>query len=162
MSPDADVIVRDAVEADLGRVGELWAEMVDYHCNLDSCFWRRKADGAEIFQKWMAEALEDDKRVLIVAEMDGRVVGFVHGHLTNAPPPMVDKISGTITDVAVTAGHRDCGIGKQMMAVVLDWFRACSAEEVTLMAALPNPDAIRFYEFLGFERHLVSMRKSLR
>ena len=162
MNDHTTVTVRDAAEADLDRVGELWAEMVDYHCGFDSRFWRRKPDGAEIFQKWMAEAIDDEKRVLVVAEMDGRVVGFVHGHLTDAPPPMLDKISGTITDVAVTAGCRDCGVGKQMMAVVLDWFKARSAEDVSLMAALPNPRAIRFYESLGFERHLVSMRKSLR
>ena len=154
--------VREATQQDIDRVVELWAEMVDYHCGFDSRFWRRKPDGAEIFQKWMAEAIDDEKRVLVVAETSSEVVGFVHGQLINSPPPMEDKTSGSITDVAVAASHRGRGIGRQMMAVVLDWFKARSAEDVSLMAALPNPRAIRFYESLGFERHLVSMRKSLR
>jgi ribosomal protein S18 acetylase RimI-like enzyme len=153
--------VRDATEADLDRIAELWAEMIDLHHDLDEHFWVRKPDGQKIFRGWMAEAVDDEKRVLIVAEVAGEVAGFVHGQLVDAPPPMEGRISGSITDVSVGFDYRGKGVGKKMMAAVLEWFTARGAEEVTLLAAVKNDCAVAFYEALGFERHTITMWKSL-
>ncbi|HDZ22662.1 hypothetical protein LCGC14_0303910 [marine sediment metagenome] len=161
MSPKADVIVRDATEADLDRVAELWAEMIELHHGLDERFWRRKPNGDEIFRQWMAEAVGDEKCVLVVAEVDGAVAGFVHGSLVDAPPAVEDKISGNITDVSVGFDYRGKGIGKKLMAAALEWFAAHEAEDITLLAAVKNDCAVSFYEALGFEPHTITMWKSL-
>ena len=39
MTDKVDVIVREATEADLDRVAELWSEMIDLHHDLDERFW---------------------------------------------------------------------------------------------------------------------------
>jgi len=162
MADKADrTTVRDAAEADLDRIAELWAEMIDMHHDLDERFWVRKPDGQEIFHEWMAGAVDDEKRVLVVAEVDGAVAGYVHGHIAGAPPPMQDRITGSITDVSVGFNYRGKGVGKKMMAAVLEWFAARGAEEVTLLAALKNECAVGFYEHLGFEKYTVTMWKSL-
>ena len=161
MSSKEDVTVRNAVEADLDRVAELWAEMIELHHGLDERFWRRKPDGNEIFRQWMAEAVGDEKCVLVVAEVDGAVAGFIHGNLVNAPPPVEEKISGNITDVSVGFDYRGKGIGRKLMAAALEWFADRGAEDVTLLAAVKNDCAVSFYEALGFERHTITMWKSL-
>ena len=138
MSSKEDVTVRNAVEADLDRVAELWAEMIELHHGLDERFWRRKPEGNEIFRQWMAEAVGDEKCVLVVAEVDGAVAGFVHGNLVNAPPPVEDKISGYISDVSVGYDYRGKGIGRKLMVAALEWFAAHGAEDITLLAAVKN------------------------
>ena len=105
----------------------------------------------------MAGAVDDEKRVLVVAEVDGEVAGFVHGQLVGAPPPMQDRITGSITDVSVGFNYRGKGVGKKMMTPVLEWFTARGAAEVTLLAALKNDCAVGFYERLGFEKYTVTM-----
>ena len=162
MTDDTDVTVRDATEVDLDRIAELWAEMIDLHHDLDERFWRRKPDGQDGFRTWMAESVENEKRVLIIAEVDGRVAGFVHGELVNSPPPMEDKTSAYISDVSVGFEFRGKGIGRKLMDAALAKLAEIGAEDVTLLAAVKNECAVGFYEALGFERHNISMWKSLR
>ncbi len=161
MATQEDVIVRSAVEKDLDRVAELWAEMIDLHHDLDGRFWQRRPDGPDIFREWMAAACEDEKRVLIVAEVDGCVAGFVHGSVSGAPSPMEDKTSAAITDVSVGFDYRGKGVGRKIMSVALARFAELGAEDVTLLAAVKNECAVGFYEALGFERHFITMWKSL-
>jgi len=161
MGRASDVTVRDATEADLDRVAELWAEMIDLHYDLDQRFWRRKPDGSEVFRKWMAESLDDEKRVLIVADVAGRVAGFVHGELTDAPPALEDKSLAYISDVAVAFEFRGKGVGRKLMAAAEQRLAELGAKGVTLAAAVKNDSAVGFYEAVGFEHHLLTMWKSL-
>ena len=131
------------------------------HHDLDERFWLRKPEGHVIFREWMAEAVADEKRVLVVAEVDGAVAGFVHGQLVGTPPPMQDRITSSITDVSVGFNYRGKGVGKKMMAAVLERFAARGAEEVMLLAALKNERAVGFYERLGFEKYTVTMWRPL-
>ena len=148
MSSKEDVTVRNAVEADLDRVAELWAEMIELHHGLDDRFWRRKPDGNEIFRQWMAEALGDEKCVLVVAEVDGAVAGFVHGSLVNAPPPVEEKISGNITDVSVGYDYRGKGIGSKLLDELEKSIKQKGGRQVTLNA---REIAVGFYEDHGYE-----------
>ena len=161
MTDDANVIVRDAIEADLDRIAELWSEMIDLHHDLDERFWNRKPDGHDIFRRWMADAAEDDKRALIVAEVNGDVAGFVHGNVSDTPSPMEDKTSAYISDVSVGFDYRGKSIGRKLMAAAAEKLTELGAEDVTLLAAVKNECAVGFYEALGFERHFITMWKSL-
>ena len=162
MTDKVDVIVREATEADLDRVAELWSEMIDLHHDLDERFWCRKPDGQSIFREWMAESVGDEKRVLVVADVDGAVAGFIHGEFVDAPPPVEDKVSGYISDVSIGFDYRGKGVGRKLMTAALERFARLGAEDVTLLAAVKNDCATAFYEALGFERHTVTMWQSLR
>lgn len=162
MTDNAPVTVREAVETDLDRIAELWSEMIDLHHDLDDRFWIRKPDGQNIFREWMATSAGDEKHVLIVAEVDGAVGGFVHGNLTDAPPPVADRLSGYISDVSVGFDYRGKGIGRKLVTAALKRLAEIGAEDVTLLAAVKNDCAVGFYEALGFERHTITMWKSLR
>lgn len=161
MTDKNDVIVRAATEADLDRVAELWTEMIDLHHDLDERFWIRKPDGESIFRDYMVEAIDDEKRVLIVAEVDGAVGGFVHGDLVASPPPVDEKTSSYISDVSVGFAFRGKGIGRKLVDAATAKLAEIGAEDVTLLAAVKNECAVGFYEALGFERHTISMWKSL-
>jgi ribosomal protein S18 acetylase RimI-like enzyme len=161
MTDKADVTVRDATEVDLDRVAELWTEMIDLHHDLDERFWQRRPNGQSIFREWMAEAIDDEERMLIVADVDGAVAGFIHANVTNAPSPMEDKTSAYISDVSVGFDYRGKGVGRKLMAAALERLAQIGAEDVTLLAAVKNECAVGFYEALGFEHHCITMWRSL-
>jgi len=162
MTDNTDVTVRDATEADLDRVAELWAEMIDLHHDLDERFWIRNPDGAGYFRKSMAESLDDEKRVLVVAEADGRVAGFVHGSICDEPTTMSGRPCAYISDVSVGFEFRGRGVGRKLMDATMKRLGDLGVEDLTLLSAAKNECAVGFYEALGFERHFITMWKSLR
>lgn len=157
----ASIVIRAATEDDLNAVAKLWEELIQYHNRLDRRFWRQAKDGRAQFRDWMAQTLGSKDRVLLVAEISNRVVGFTHGMLKSSPPPMKPRRSGFITDMAVTQAHRHSGVGRRLMTAVEEWFRRHGADEITLTAAVRNKSGLAFWEAMGFEVWTVNMWRRL-
>ena len=72
---------------------------------------------------------------------------------------LVDKLgkrgtpSGVVEDVAVDPARQGQGIGRAMMAHALEECRKAGCYKLALSSNVKRPDAHRFYESLGFERH---------
>jgi ribosomal protein S18 acetylase RimI-like enzyme len=158
---NADVTVRDATGDDLDRVLDLWAELIDLHHDLDGRVWERKPDGKDIFREWLTGAVNDEDRMVLVAEADGRVVGFINGQSHGSPPPLMDRTTGTIDNLAVDVGFRGKGIGRELIAATRQWFADHGAEDVTVRVAARNTHAVGFYEALGFEHQVFTLWASL-
>ena len=78
------MIMRHANEDDVPRVIELWIEMLDIHKALDTVFTRHE-DGHIAFEKFLRDNLASDDAAIIVAEDDGRVVGYTMARIQPAP-----------------------------------------------------------------------------
>jgi GNAT superfamily N-acetyltransferase len=140
--------MRAAVEADLPRVLELYAQPA-----LD--------DGKRL-------ALDDARRLharfaaypdykLYVACIDGRVVGtyalLIMDNLAHCGTP-----SGIVEDVAVDPAVQGQGIGRLMMEDARARCARAGCYKLVLSSNLRREQAHRFYENLGFERHGYSFR----
>jgi putative acetyltransferase len=84
-------------------------------------------------------------RVAILAERDGRIVGFCIGFL--APGRR-----GHIITLDVRAGERGTGVGKALLEATVERMRRSGVSETTLEVDVENANAIGFYERLGFQR----------
>ena len=80
-----------------------------------------------------------DANALFLAEEDGEAVGFVSSFL--------EHHVGRIGDLYVTGAARGTGAGSALVANVIENLRARGATHLLLNA---HPDALRFYERLGF------------
>ena len=109
----------------------------------------------------MTEALEKPERLLLVAEHEGLVVGFLHGLLRGAPVPMAPRLSGCITDVVVSERHTRAGIGTALLVAAEQWFAAQGAKDITMTVAVHNPRGRNFWLNSGFEPWTETMRKPL-
>jgi len=154
--------IREGQHSDLQQVSSLWLEMINHHRSLDDHAWEPAPDGQEKFREWMEETLALEERVLLVAEVEGKVVGFTHGSLGSSPAPMAPRRIGFITDLAVAAGHRRLGIGRQLAEAATQWFAQQNASAVKLSAATANQAAVAFWRALGFEPLTYGMRKQLK
>ena len=77
-----------------------------------------------------------------VAEEDGVVVGYVISRRVDT--------SGHVLAIATDPGHRGRGIGKVLMATVMEHFLKIGARDIWLEVRASNEVAIWFYKGLGF------------
>ena len=89
----------------------------------------------------------DSEQQLWVAELNGRVEGWLHAGirftLESAP---YAEIIGLIVD----ENHRGKGLGKTLTASALHWARARGVEKLRLRTNTIRKEAHQFYEKLGF------------
>lgn len=81
----------------------------------------------------------------LVAEVDGKVVGYVIGVMRWGS-------TGHILSIAVDPPYQRHGVGSALMASIMDRLRAKGAKNVRLEARKSNLAAQRFYLKLGFKR----------
>ncbi len=97
---------------------------------------------------------------LLIAELDGEVVGT----LQLAFIPGMSKVGAEkmlVEAVRVTRARRGTGIGRQIMAAVIDIARARRCKSVELSSHRNRLDAHRFYKGLGFVASHVGMKLGL-
>lgn len=143
--------VRPAVEADLNAIVELWFELMEHHRQISERFWQPAPDAAEKMAAWLRESLGNPSRCLLVAELQGQVVGFIHGQITGGPPPVTPRRDGEITDLYVVPAFRRQGLARALVEALSGWFAEQGAEKVILSAAVDNAEAEGFWRALGFE-----------
>jgi diamine N-acetyltransferase len=107
--------------------------------------------------------LADENVGLFVAEQEGKLVGFVHVIIRDAPPLpiLVPRRYAIIDSIAVRKEYRGQGIGHALMAQAHDWATAKGATTVELNVYDFNKQAIAFYRSLGYEIQAHWMRKPL-
>jgi GNAT superfamily N-acetyltransferase len=142
---DRAVLLRSATEADVVAIVALLADDVLGATREDPA---AAADPVYITAFRRIDA--DPANELLVAELDGRIVGTLH--LTFLPS--LTHLGGTrahVEGVRVAAELRGSGLG----AALFDWVVARAREEgarmVQLMTDVRRDDARRFYERRGFE-----------
>lgn len=112
----------------------------------------------EGLERWHREALAEPGRVVLVAELDGEVVGMAHvapSGAANAPH------RAEVQRVAVAARVRGGGVGRGLMASV----EAAALERgLTLLwlTTHEGSDACAFYEAVGYTKLGVMPSYSLR
>jgi RimJ/RimL family protein N-acetyltransferase len=92
----------------------------------------------------MAEDVEREDAVILVAEAGGEVVGELGLHLA--------RFGVAELGMAVASGWRGRGIGSALLAEAVDQARAAGAHKVSLQVWPHNAAAIALYERFGFQR----------
>lgn len=103
----------------------------------------------------------DANNELIIAELDGRVIGTLQLTFT----PSLSYRGGkrcTVESVRVNASLRGKGIGKEMMRWAIERAKEKGCISMQLTSHGDREDAHRFYEQLGFAKSHVGMKLSLK
>jgi ribosomal protein S18 acetylase RimI-like enzyme len=93
-------------------------------------------------------SLDAGRRVIVVAESEGAVVGM--GHLVPSEARNATH-RAEVQRVAVAAGARGSGVGRELMAAVEEEARARGLTLLWLTTH-SGADAARFYEAIGYTR----------
>jgi len=132
------VTIRRATRADRELLRELWEEFAE---ELDDPPYLRETWE----EAWtdLAETVRDG--LTLIAEQDGRAIGFLFCVLGDR-----GRRTAHVTDFYVRPEARRRGVGRALLAEVLEPARAAGLAHVSLEVQLRNTDARRLYELLGF------------
>lgn len=111
----------------------------------------------ENYPEWFFEEhLERWGEAFFVAEVDGKVVGYVMSRVEYGAPFVVEGTfvkKGHIVSIAVLEQYRRRGIGRSLMEHALKALKEVyDCKEVYLEVRVSNEPAIRLYERLGFRK----------
>lgn len=99
-------------------------------------------------KKWMQELIENERKTIIVAEINNNVVGWI---VFQTPTRIRLSHTGSF-GMMVNRGYREIGIGKMLVKELLNWAEDNPLiEKVSLGVFSTNQRAIRLYKRFGFE-----------
>jgi len=114
----------------------------------------------ESYLRAFAEIDADKNNELIVAEIDGAIVGTLQITFT----PSISFQGGkraTVESVRVDEKLRGRGIGRELMLYAIERAREENCVSMQLTTNIDRTDAHRFYENLGFKKSHLGMKLSL-
>jgi ribosomal protein S18 acetylase RimI-like enzyme len=96
---------------------------------------------------------------IFIAEIDGRVAGFMLCRLKRVPAHMGGVMVGELSDMWVIPEARRLGVGEKLSRLALDWLRKEGAHSVEIQILKDNEASWKLYERLGFqlEFHVVRL-----
>jgi len=111
-------------------------------------------------RRGLALLLEDRlRRVALVAESGGVVVGMVTGQLLISTAEGGGSV--LVEDLVVRESERRRGTGRKLVRAVEAWARGRGATRLQLLADRENEAALRFYERLGWSgTRMVCLRRA--
>jgi len=96
------------------------------------------------------KAICDPNAELLVAEVDGEIVAFVHQVFFE--DPLHAGVNSLITNLFVSKTYRKQGIAASLIMKAIESAKARRAQEVHVTTRMDNTQAIRLYEKLGFRK----------
>jgi ribosomal protein S18 acetylase RimI-like enzyme len=152
MSPP-DFTTRAAERRDADALGRLGALLMRTHHAFDRDRFLAPGDHPERGYGWfLTSQLGDDDTLIRVAELDGRVVGYVYAGVEPMSWKELRDEAGFIHDIAVDPGARRQGIAARLVDEAAAWLVARGMPRVMLWTAAPNEAAQKLFERLGFRR----------
>lgn len=155
-------IVRRARREDLPALGRLGAGLLRAHYAIDPNRFISPGDDPEGGYVWfLGTELADPEVVVLVAERDAAVVGYVYAGLEPRSWKELREAAGFIHDVVVDEGARRLGVASALLEAALAWLRERGAPRVMLWTAEQNEAAQRLFAKLGFRRTMIEMTREL-
>jgi GNAT superfamily N-acetyltransferase len=88
-----------------------------------------------------------DEHAALVADADGRAVGWVHVELSTS---LASGQSASIGGLVIDERHRSSGIGAELLAAAEVWARERGAGTMVVRSRIARERAHRFYEREGY------------
>ena len=158
--------IRLATEADMTELGRMAAAMVRMHHAFDSQRFLliEGRDGRTLEQgygNWLVRESQNPQAMVLVAEADGKVVGYAYATLNDRDWMMLLDACGALQDIWVDESARRTGVAKMLVEEMCVRFRGMGAPRVVLSTAAKNEGAQKFFEAMGFRRTMIEMTREL-
>jgi len=108
----------------------------------DPCFTEEKCQ--LYFQTWIKKSAEGGADFVLVAEVDGEILGYISGNKVKNKPEGVYELTAVRTD------QRRHGIGHELFKSGLDWYVKAGVERVTVNTQGRNLGTHRMIQRHGF------------
>ena len=149
--------IRFAAEQDIPGMLQLLKQVGQVHHEIRPDLFR---SGAQKYDEAALSALLlDEKRPILIAELEGKVAGYAFCilQITKDDPVLCDRKVLYIDDLCVEETLRGHGIATALYQRTLDFARELGCDAVTLNVWCGNDSAMKFYEKSGLKPQKVGM-----
>ena len=136
-APQAAVLVREAGERDMAAVSAIDGEAI------------RAARPLYFAARLRAVRERPERGFFLVAERDGRVLGFIAGSLYQGEFG-IDDLRGVIDSFAVAPPERNRGVGSALVAGLTGRMRPAGVRQMETLCRWNDWELLRFFERVGF------------
>lgn len=152
--------IRTAQNQDLDAITELNSGLADYHRALDA-YYRSGEETRNVFRQYVREILGKKYARIVVADTGGEIVGYCIGRIEPSKPFITPERIGKISDAFVKDVYRNCGIGRQMIYSLFNWFKGRGISQIELSVDSRNEAGVRAWETMGFHEFMKKMKIEL-
>ncbi len=157
----AQVQVLSATGDDVADMARMAAALVRQHHAFDGLRFMLVDEVEKGYAWWFTKCLRDPKSVMLVAEIDGRCVGYTYAVLEDRDWNQLLDAHGAIHDVWVEEPARKHGVARALVTEACARLKAMGAPRVVLHTASKNTRAQRFFGASGFRSTMIEMTREL-
>lgn len=153
--------IRKAKPQDIEDLTKHGLNLLRQHSDLDPYF--TPADIADkIYRKFLESCLNSEDKLLLVADIKGKVVAYAAGEIQTRSPIFKIKENGYINDIFVEKEFRKLGIARKFLTEFKEWFISKNIEYVELSVLANNQIAQKTWEKFGFKSYENKKRVKMR
>jgi ribosomal protein S18 acetylase RimI-like enzyme len=154
--------IRPATLKDVGAIGRLGALLVREHHDFDpQRFIAATAQTEKRYGSFLGTQLEEPNIVILVAERDGKVIGYTYSGVEGIDYMSLRGPAGVIYDIVVDPDHRQQGVGRKLIDATLEALKGKGSPRVVLSTAERNAAAQRLFDRAGFRRTMIEMTREV-
>ena len=133
----------------------IWKSEQEFDNNLKNGFEQSK----ELYEI-MANDINDQNTIILVAELDKKVVGYISASIISLEDAYVEKVA-TLHEIATEDEYQELGIGKSLLNSCIKLLKDCNVGYIKLSMFKENSKARNFYEKNGFQEYSINYRKKI-
>lgn len=124
-----------------------------FHSERDSWFDICE-DGFAGFTEHLRHCLNDDRAILLVADVSGMVIAYCLAEMLRRQPVFQNRNYAVISDLAVDINHRRTGVGSTLTTSMLNLLRDKGISRIEVSVALCNEVSTSFWRKMGFTPYM--------
>ena len=149
--------IRPANPEDVPGVLPMVTKIAALHEGWDPAKYGYLPDPAAMYRGWLRSRAKDERSVFLVAEREGKVVGFLIATVEREIPIYRLEEYGFIHDLWVEPEYRNEGIARQLTMLAIERFREIGVKQIRLDTARENEIARNLFSSCGFRVSTIEM-----
>ena len=144
------LLIRQARLIDLDHVVRLWTLLMEHHRMSGDRMYEVEPHAPATWRAWARRKMDDADGILLVAEFDGRIIGYILGAVGQRAPVYVVRTVGMVFDLSVEPAFRRHGIGQALTRALIDHFGKKGIKDIQVNFDSRNREAPGFWQRMGF------------
>lgn len=153
----SEIRIRKAKDNDLSILLDFEQSIIEYERPFE------KLMKMEHFNYYdLQKLINSDAAEVLVAEIEGELVGSGYAKLTVSRPYLKDERHAFFGFMYVAPDHRGKGINQTIIHKLVEWSKNQGMKSACLTVFEDNESAIKAYNKVGFRKQFVEMRLNLK